>query len=170
MRTVIIGVAILLMAVTTSFGFNPETIEIGLGGDSHLSPEPSVISANTHMHYFMNPSLGIGPYFKFMRIGETDHHEAETDYSIGATAKFYLPMTMMEGKMTPFVRAGFGITKVTIAGEDENKGEMAFQVGADWWITEAWTVWFAYEGYKLFVEGSDLDHDIKFGVATFIVK
>ncbi|MGQ9602732.1 MAG: hypothetical protein ACUVUU_00805 [bacterium] len=170
MRTAIIGVAILLMAVTTSFGFNPGTIEIGLGGDLHLSPEPSMISANMYMHYFMNPSLGIGPYFTFERIGETDSLKALTNYSIGAIAKFYLPMTMMQGKMTPFVRARFGINKVTVAGVDENKGEMAFQVGADYWMTDNWTLWFAYEGYKLFVEGSDLSHDIKFGIATFIVK
>lgn len=170
MRAAIIGVAILAMAVGTCLAFNPGTIEIGLGGDFHLSPEPSMIYANMYMHYFINPSLGIGPYVTLMRIGETDYTEAETDYSLGAIAKFYLPMTMMEGKMTPFVRARFGITKVTMMGEDETKGEMAFQVGADWWFTENWTIWFAYEGYKLFAEGSELSHDVKLGIATFIVK
>ncbi len=170
MRTAIISIAILSMAVAVSFGFEKGTIEIGAGGDFHLSPEPTMIFAQMYMHYFMNPSLGIGPYVNLIHIGETDFTESETDYSIGATAKFYLPMTFMEGKITPFVRARFGITKITVAGEDENKGEMAFQVGADWWITQNWTFWFAYEGYKVFVEDSDLSHDVKFGIATFIVK
>jgi hypothetical protein len=149
------------------------TIETGGGLDLHLSPSPWVLGANMHLLYYMNPMLGIGPYWWLQKSGKPEGAEDSppTYYAIGALGKIYLPMAWREGKMTPFVEAGLGITTVPKGMNDtENKTEFMARVGFDYWLTDKWTVWTAYQADKVFIDGYDWQSSIKIGIATFLMK
>jgi len=153
------------------------TIETGGGADLHLSPEPWSIEANMHLIYFFSPMMGIGPYWSVMKMGKMEGEDEAPPmlYSLGALGKLYLPMVYMEGKMTPFVMAGFGIFTLETLNEDmewdtENKAKLMVRVGFDYWLTENWTVWTGYQLDKPFVDDADMMHSIKVGISTFIVK
>lgn len=166
----VFGVAVSASAVEMG------TIETGGGLDLHLSPEPWSLEANMHLLYYFSPMLGVGPYWSICKTGEVDDVSYPTTWSLGGYGKLYLPMAYMEGKMTPFVMAGFGLfTLETYDMEEsewttENKAKFTMRVGFDYWLTENWTVWMGYQGDKAFVDDYDFQHSVKVGISTFITK
>ncbi len=170
------------------------TLETGLGGNIHLSPEPTQISAQMHLLYYLNQVLGVGPYWTVQWMGEYESESVTTKpaihYGLGAMAKFYLPVVMAQGKISPYVAAGFGMKSIfkeyKTSGNEreeqtESKAEVVFRVGFDWWFTDDWTIWVAYQGSKLFVDSdtyfddfgndlSDMRSDIRVGISTFFTK
>jgi opacity protein-like surface antigen len=152
------------------------TIETGGALDLHLSPEPWSLGANMYLVYYMMPMLGVGPYWSLHKQGEVGSVSFPTLYSLGALGKLYLPMAYMEGKLTPYVAAGLGITSLEIYDiakseyTSETKSEFTARVGFDYWLTDKWTVWCAYYGDKVFADGYDFGSSIKVGVATFLMR
>jgi hypothetical protein len=152
------------------------TIETGGGADLHLSPSPWYLDAQMHLIYYINPMLGIGPYWSVAMQGDYEDVSYPTLYGIGALGKLYLPMAYMDGRMTPFVMAGFGIMSMPIMSTDvdkaydtESKSKFMMRVGFDYWLTDKWTVWVGYQGDKVFVEESDWDSSVKLGISTFLM-
>jgi hypothetical protein len=93
--------------------------------------------------------------------------------------KIYLPMAWVGGKVTPFVEPALGlraITKFDDATKTESKPVFMARVGFDYWLTDKWTVWVAYQADKLFAdkdkypEFKDFQSSIKIGIATFLMK
>jgi len=168
----------LLFGASTAFAVGVGTIETGGGLDLHLSPDPWSLDANMHLLYYISPMLGIGPYWSAEMQGDIEDVSYPTLYSLGALGKLYLPMSYMEGRMTPFVMAGFGIlslptypsTEEGQAYDTETKAKFTMRVGFDYWLTDKWTVWVAYHGDKPFVEDYDWQSSIKVGIATFLMK
>jgi len=149
------------------------TIETGGGLDFHLSPSPWVLDANMHLLYYISPMLGIGPWWDLYKMGKPEGAEDSppTMYGIGALGKIYLPMAWMDGKATPFVEAGAGIRTIpTGEGDTESKTTFMARVGFDYWLTDKWTVWTAYQADKVFIDEYDWQSSIKVGIATFIMK
>jgi hypothetical protein len=172
-----IAVGLLFAASTAFAGVGIGTIETGGGVDLHLSPEPWSVDAQAHVIYYFMPMLGVGPYMALYKEGEVDDVSYPTVYGIGALGKLYFPMSYKDGKLMPFVMAGFGIA--TLVGDydpideewtTENKGHFMMRVGFDYWLTENWTVWTGYQGEKMFVDGYDWQSSVKLGISTFITK
>jgi len=156
-------------------------IEVGGGLDLHLSPSPWVLDANMHLLYYMNPMLGVGPWWDLYKMGKPEgaSDSPPTYYGIGAMGKIYLPMAWVGGKVTPFVEPALGlraITKFDDATKTESKPVFMARVGFDYWLTDKWTVWVAYQADKLFAdkdkypEFKDFQSSIKIGIATFLMK
>ncbi|HVP57171.1 MAG TPA: hypothetical protein VMU02_03650 [bacterium] len=167
---VVVGV---MLAASAAFAVDKGTIETGGSLDLHLKPSPYVFNADMYLLYYMNNMLGVGPFWSLEKMGKPEgaSETPPTLYSLGAMGKLYLPMAYMNGKLTPFVEAGFGIISVqTTLTDTEHKGEFMMKVGFDYWLTDKWTVWCAYQGEKVFVTGSEFQSDIRVGIATFIMK
>jgi hypothetical protein len=177
MRLFAVLAVCVLFGVSTALAVEVGTIETGGGLDLHLSPSPWALGANMHLLYYLAPMLGVGPYWAVQMQGDVDDVSYPTLYKLGAMGKIYLPMAYMEGKMTPFVEAAFGIfsngvasTKEDQAYDTESKGEFMMRVGFDYWLTDKWTVWTAYQADKAFVDESDWQSSIKVGISTFLMK
>ena len=158
-------------------------IETGGSATFHLSPEPWQLNANMYLLYYMSNMLGIGPFWSLTKTGTydvgDDKIETPTFYTVGAMGKIYLPIALMQGKMTPFVSAGFGLTAITKFDDEtktESKGTIEAKVGFDYWLTDKWTVWGAFEADKLMVDKDkygdmgDWNSSFRVGIATFIMK
>lgn len=193
MRIFACSIVCLLIGTSAALAVGPGTIETGVGGMAHLSPEPWQISGRVHVVYFLMPIAGIGPYFNFTKCGdyeyewagETFTEKSATHFGLGALAKLYLPVAMMGGKLTPFVEGGLGmrtvttgweVTDATDEEETELKMEVTARVGADYWIAPNWTIWFAFHGQKIFADEEDIFYEdeadfqaeLRLGVATFL--
>jgi len=168
----------LCLVVCMLFGASVAVAGVGMGtietgGDLylHLSPSPWFLAADMYLLYYMNNMLGVGPYWTLLKEGKPDGAEDSppTQYAIGAMAKLYPPVAYMNGKLTPFISAGFGIVTVGSV-ETEKKAEFMGKVGFDYWLTENWTVWTAFQADKVFIEDFDMMSSIRIGIATFLMK
>jgi len=171
-------VCMLFGASVAVAGVGMGTIETGGSLDLHLSPSPWALNADMYLLYYMSNMLGIGPYWSLDKQGKAEGEEEAPPacYSLGAMAKLYPPVAYMNGRLTPFISAGFGIRTVDVYDIEhtewttEKKGEFMGKVGFDYWLTENWTVWTAFQADKVFIEDSDMMVSIRIGIATFITK
>ncbi len=183
MRNILMAAAIVMvLAVQTWAGVGPGTIETSLGGTFHLSPEPWELNANMYLVYYLSPMLGFGPFWEVQKMGDMDvdavtpagdpitvTYKFSWHYRVGLFGKMYLPVTMADGKFTPYIAAGFGLVSLpkpweewadALEEETENKmgyfGELSF----DYWMTDSWTIWGGIRGFKV-----SADEDTYFDMA-----
>jgi opacity protein-like surface antigen len=143
--------------------------------------------------------MGIGPYLWVQKTGDVDveydgevlwTYKSATYYNLGVLGKMYLPFPMKGGRMLPFVSAGLGLETVckpeenheldaeTIEEETESKMALTVRFGFDYWMTQNWAAWVAYHGSKIFAseddgygeDVTDMQHDIRVGISTFLTK
>ena len=202
MRTLAVAGLLLLFLVATVFAtdIGPGAIETGFGGTFHLSPEPWQLTADMYLVYFISPMLGIGPFWQLEKTGDCDVciEEMETDvtyksawhYQIGLLGKMYLPIVMAEGKLRPYLMAGFGMASLpkewtysgdTVEEKTESKPGMVFEVSFDYFVTDTWSLWAGYRGSKIFADEdtyfdmedrdmTDLQSSIQVGMSHFIMR
>ncbi len=193
MRYILFVALVLAIASTTLAAPTQGTIETGIGGNIHLSPDPTQIILQMYAIYYLNQMFGLGVLTEIQKTGEYESGSSKiqpaTHYALSAFVKVYLPTAMAQGKMRPFVGGGFGLRNLpkgytgttTLKEETESKPEFGFRVGFDWWVTSDWTFWVTYHGSKIFVDSntyfdefgndlSDLRSDIRVGISTFITK
>jgi opacity protein-like surface antigen len=201
MKTSCIAAVVVLFGVQAFAGIGPGTIETGFGGNLHLSPEPWELTADMYLLYFISETLGFGPFWEVQKMGNIEDavyfdgqdfvsgtYESAFHYRIGALAKMYLPVTFAEGKLTPYVMVGGGLVSLPKAEwedpfkeETENKFGFVFELSADYWIADSWTIWAGYRGFKISGDAdtyydmigrdiTDFQSEILVGLSHFIMK
>jgi hypothetical protein len=192
--TILAGFAVLLLAVQAFAGIGPGTIETSFGGSFHLSPEPWELTADMYLVYFLSETMGLGPFWEIQKTGDVETAlgtcKCAWHYRLGALGKMYLPVTMAEGRMMPYVAAGVGIASLPkpdsewedpFEEETENKLGYFFEISFDYWMTDTWTLWAGYRGSKISGDAdtyfdmagrdmTDYQSQILIGVSHFLMK
>jgi hypothetical protein len=172
MRIAILSAAIVLMLVAQACaGIGSGTIETSLGGNFNLSPEPWELNADMYLVYYLNPMLGIGPFWELQKMGDVDVMvepeqgdpfectcKTKWHYRLGLFGKLYLPVTMAGGKLMPYVAGGAGIVSIPkpeaewadpFEEETENKTGYFGELSFDYWVADSWTLWAGIRGSKV---------------------
>jgi hypothetical protein len=193
--TILAGILVVAFAVPLVAGVGPGTLETSFGGMFHVSPEPWELTADMYLVYYVTPSLGFGPFWEVQKCGDEDLEDGSTFksawfYRLGVFGKMYLPVTMADGKLMPYIAGGAGLATLpkpmsewSDMLEQETEGKFGYfgEISFDYWMAESWTLWAGFRVAKVSgdadthfdLSGRDLTDtraQVLVGVSHFIMR